>query len=220
MATMRTLFGYFRSSAAYRVRIALALKGLDYAYEAINLKPGVTEQRSEAYLKLNPQGRVPYFVDGDVRISQSPAIIEYLEEAYPDVALLPKSAGDRAYVRQLANIVACDIHPLNNLSVLMWLKADLGADENSVQKWYAHWVREGFGALESMLKNDRRTGIFCVGETPGLADLYLVPQIWNARRFNVPLDEFPTLLRIDAACNDLEAFKAAAPENQPDTPAN
>ncbi len=217
---MRTLFGYFRSSAAYRVRIALALKGLDYVYEAINLKPGVTEQRSDAYLKLNPQGRVPFFVDGDVRISQSPAIIEYLEEAYPDVALLPKSVADRAYARQLANVVACDIHPLNNLSVLMWLKADLGADESAVQKWYTHWVLEGFKALEKTLSHDNRTGKFCIDDTPGLADVYLAPQIWNARRFDVPLKDFPTLLRIDTACNDLEAFKAAAPENQPDTPVN
>lgn len=220
MGKMRTLFGYFRSSAAYRVRIALGLKGLEYKHEAVNLKPGVTEQRSAAFLNLNPQGRVPYFVDGDVRISQSPAIIEYLEEAYPRVALLPENTADRAYARQLASVIACDIHPLNNLSVLMRLKADLGADESAVNEWYAHWVREGFQALEKTLEQDSRTGKFCIGDIPGLADVYLVPQVWNARRFNVPLDDFPTLLKIDAACNELDEFKAAAPENQPDASGN
>ena len=216
---MRTLFGYFRSSAAYRVRIALGLKGLGYTYEAVNLKPGVSEQKSDAYLKLNPQGRVPFFVDGDVRIGQSPAILEYLEETCPEPALLPKDAAARAYVRQLSNLVACDIHPLNNLSVLTRLKDQFGANEAATNDWYRHWITVGFTALEKTLVAADTTGRFCYHDAPGMADVYLVPQMWNARRFGVDVDAFPTLVRIDAACNELEAFKNAAPECQPDTPA-
>lgn len=217
---MRTLYGYFRSSAAYRVRIALGLKGLEYTYEAVNLMPGVSEQKSDAYRAINPQGRVPYFVDGEVKLSQSPAILEYLEEVYPDVPLLPQGAVSRAYVRQLANIIACDIHPLNNLSVLTKLKAEFGADDTATKKWYADWITEGFTALEKIVGASAHTGRFCFGDTPGLADVYLVPQMWNARRFEVDTAAFPTLNRIDAACNTLEPFKNAAPENQPDAPKN
>lgn len=217
---MRTLYGYFRSSAAYRVRIALGLKGLDYKYEAVNLMPGVSEQKSDAYRAINPQGRVPYFVDGDVKLSQSPAILEYLEEVYPATPLLPEGAVNRAYVRQLANIIACDIHPLNNLSVLMKLKAEFGADDAATKKWYADWITEGFTALEKIVSTNAHTGRFSFGDTPGLADVYLAPQMWNARRFEVDTAAFPTLVRIDAACNTLEPFKNAAPENQPDAPKN
>lgn len=215
---MRKLYGYFRSSAAYRVRIALGLKGLEYEHVGVNLMPGVNEQKSEAYKALNPQGRVPYLVDGDIALSQSPAMLEYLDEAYPDVPLLPSDLDERARVRQLAALVGCDIHPLNNLAVLMRLKGEIGADEHTVNSWYHHWIVEGFTALEALLTEAGGTGRFCHGDKPGMADVYLIPQVWNARRFNVPLDAFPTIVRIDTACNEIEAFKAAAPENQPDAP--
>ena len=215
---MRTLYGYFRSSAAYRVRIALGLKGLAYEHAGVNLMPGVSEQKSDAYRAINPQGRVPFLIDGEVKLSQSPAILEYLDEAYPDTPLLPEGVANRAYVRQLANIIACDIHPLNNLAVLGKLKAEFGADDAMVKKWYGDWILEGFTALEKTVSESPRTGTFLYGDTPGLADVYLVPQIYNARRFEVPLGAFPTLVRIDAACNSLEPFSKAAPENQPDAP--
>lgn len=216
---MRKLYGYFRSSAAYRVRIALALKGLDFEHVGINLVPGVSEQKSDAYLALNPQGRVPYLVDGEISLSQSPAILEYLDEAYPEVPLLPSNIAERARVRQLASLIGCDIHPLNNLAVLMRLKGELGADENAVNAWYSHWITEGFTALETLLVESSETDVFCHGDKPGMADIYLVPQVWNAQRFKVPMDAFPTIAAIDSACNALDAFKVAAPENQPDTPA-
>lgn len=210
------LFGYFRSSAAYRVRIALGLKGLSFDNIPINLKPGVSEHKRESYLAVNPQGRVPFFEDGAVSISQSPAILEYLEETFPDVPLLPAGTADRAVVRQLASLIGCDIHPLNNLAVLQTLKHDFEADQSAVDAWYHKWILEGFAAFETLL--DRSAGQFCFGDAPTLADIYLVPQVWNARRFGVPLDEFPQISRIDAACNELEAFIKAAPEQQPDAP--
>ncbi|TNE61336.1 MAG: maleylacetoacetate isomerase [Alphaproteobacteria bacterium] len=216
---MRTLFGYFRSSAAYRVRIALGLKGLSYDYKAVNLKPGADEQRAPGYLALNPQGRVPYLVDGDISLGQSPAMLEYLEEAYPDVPLLPAGMRDRAYVRQLMNLVACDIHPLNNLSVLQWLKGELGADEAAVNKWYHHWIQDGFRAYEALLSSSGLAGRFSCGDVPSLADVVLVPQVWNANRFGVPLDAFPRINAIVEACNMLDGFADAAPEKQPDFPA-
>jgi len=215
---MRKLYGYFRSSAAYRVRIALGLKGLEYEHVGINLMPGVSEQKSEVYKALNPQGRVPYFIDGNVGLSQSPAILEYLDEAYTDIPLLPADMDERARVRQLASLIGCDIHPLNNVAVLMRLKGDLDVDEKGVNSWYHHWIIEGFTALEELLAGSKGTGRFCQGDRPGMADIYLVPQVWNARRFNVSLDAFPTIVRVDAACNEIEAFRKAQPENQPDAP--
>ena len=208
------LYDYFRSSAAYRVRIALALKGLESEAVSINLKPGVSEHKSESYRAINPQGRVPYLVDGDVALGQSPAILEYLEEAYPEPPLLPVSLADRAMVRQLANIIACDIHPLNNLSVLLKLKQTFSADEATVNAWYSDWIIQGFQAFEALIAN--KQGAYCFGDVPTFADIYLVPQVYNARRFNVPLDAFPSIVRVDATCNKLAAFQKALPENQPD----
>ena len=215
---MRKLFGYFRSSAAFRVRIALGLKGLAYEHASINLKPGVSEQKADSYKALNPQGRVPFLVDGDVLLSQSPAILEYLDEAYPEVKLLPSDIVERARVRQLSALVACDIHPLNNLSVLTYIKNEFGADDGTANTWYCHWIAEGFAALEALLAASERTGTFCHGDTPTLADVYVVPQMWNARRFGVDVTAFPILQRIDKNCRAIEAFKTAAPENQPDFP--
>jgi maleylacetoacetate isomerase len=214
----RILFGYYRSSAAFRVRIALALKGLNYDYRAVDLKPSANDHKAPEYLKLNPQGRVPYFVDHGFGIAQSPAILEYLDEVYPDVGLLPTKPQERAWVRQLVNVIGCDIHPLNNLSALQKLKGQFDADQNAINEWYAHWITEGFEALEAMLQASDYRGDFCFGNLPGMADVYLVPQIWNARRFNVSLDNFPILARIDAACQEHPAFMKAMPENQPDAP--
>lgn len=215
---MRKLYGYYRSSAAYRVRIALALKGLEYEQEAVNLLPSVSGQKTPEFLAINPQGRVPFFVDGDVRISQSTAILEYLDEAYLDVPLLPVDLDERARVRQLVNLIACDIHPLLNLSVTQALAGDYGVDKDGIMAWYHRWMPEGFRAFEALLAEGNSTGKFCHGDTPGMADLYLVPQLYNARRFNVPLEAYPNILRIDATCEELEAFKIAVPENQPDAP--
>ena len=215
---MRKLYGYWRSSAAYRVRIALGLKGLTYDYMAVNLMPGVSEQQSDDYKALNPQGRVPFLIDGDMALSQSPAILEYLDETYPEVRLLPEDIDERARVRQLSNVVACDIHPINNLSVLTRLKSQFGSDDDGTQEWYRHWITVGFTALEELLNESKATGRFCHGDAPSMADVYLVPQVWNAYRFGVDMDAFPTIGRIYSACNEIEAFRAAAPEVQPDAP--
>jgi len=200
------------------VRIALALKGLTYEKVGVNLLPGVSEQKSKEYKALNPQGRVPYLIDGDMSLSQSPAILEYLDEAYPDIPLLPADMDERARVRQLSALVACDIHPLNNLSVLTYLKTELDADEDAVNLWYRHWISEGFTVFEQLVAEGKDTGRFCHGDKPGMADVYLVPQVWNARRFGVDLGAFPTIVRIEAACNEIDAFFDAAPQNQPDAP--
>ena len=207
------LYGYWRSSAAYRVRIALNLKGLEAAQHPVNLRTG--EHRGEAYRRINPQGRVPVLVDGGAAYTQSIAILEYLEERYPEPPLLPGSAGERARVRALVQLVASDMHPVNNLSVLQYLVKELGAGDAQKLAWYRHWIAEGFSALEAMLA-DERTGRFCHGDAPGMADLCLVPQVYNARRFECDLSAYPTIVRIDAACAELDAFRKAAPEAQPD----
>jgi maleylpyruvate isomerase len=206
-------YTYYRSSAAYRVRIALNLKGLAAEEHYVHLRKG--EQRDEAFLKLNPQGLLPALIDGETVISQSLAIIEYLEETRPEPALLPPDAPGRARVRQLALAVACDIHPIDNLRVLGYLGSELGADEAAKAKWYRHWIVEGLGAIERLLADDA-TGEFCHGDRPGLADICLIPQLYNARRFETDLSPFPTVARIETACLKLDAFSWAAPDVQPD----
>lgn len=215
---MRALYGYYRSSAAYRVRIALNLKGLEFEHRPVDLKPAVRGQHDPAYREVNPQGRVPFLVDGEVALAQSPAILEYLEEAYPQMPLLPEDLGDRGRVRQMAALVGCDVHPLDNLSVLQYLKGPLGQEKAAVDRWYAHWILEGFRALEVWV--ERWGGRYCFGDQVTLADLYLVPQVYNARRFEVPLEAFPNLVAVDARCRELPAFQEAAPEVQPDAPAS
>lgn len=213
------LYGYFRSSAAYRVRIALNLKNIAYESVSVHLLKDGGQQNSESYKALNPTGLVPTLVDGDLAIGQSMAILEYLEETRPEPALLPPDAQGRARVRAIAQTIACDIHPLNNLRVLKYLKHTLGVDEAAKDAWYRHWVETGLASVEAMLSRSDRTGRFCHGDQPGLADLCLVPQLFNARRFNCDENAFPTIVRIDAACAELEAFQKAAPGRQPDAEA-
>jgi maleylpyruvate isomerase len=213
---MRKLYGYFRSSAAYRVRIALNLKGLDYENVFVHLTKNGGQQFASEYRALNPQALVPVLQDDDVTLTQSLAIIEYLDEVYPEPPFLPAHAVERARVRSLALMIACEIHPLNNLRVLRYLTKDLKVTEAQKDEWYRHWVLSGLAPLETQLANHFATGNFCHGDTPGLADICLVPQLANARRFNIPLDVFPNLIRIEQNCIALKAFQAAAPSAQPD----
>ncbi|EKT4466581.1 maleylacetoacetate isomerase [Pseudomonas putida] len=206
------LFTYFRSTSSYRVRIALALKGLDYQALPVNLLKG--EQRGADYLALNPQGRVPALrTDGGELLVQSPAIIEYLEEAYPQVPLLPTAAEARAKVRGVAAIIGCDVHPLHNVSVLNQLR-QLGHDETQVNQWIAHWVGQGLAAVEQLIGDEG----FCFGDQPGLADVYLIPQLYAAERFNVDLAGYPRIRRVKALAEAHPAFAKAHPSRQPDTP--
>jgi maleylpyruvate isomerase len=213
---MLQLYTYFRSSAAYRVRIALNLKGLPYESIPVHLVRHGGEQHGADFARINPAHLVPALVDGEDTLSQSMAIIEYLEETHPTPALLPKDAAGRARVRALAQAVACEIHPLNNLRVLRYLTQELNIDEAAKIKWIQHWITLGFTALEVQLANSASTGEFCHGATPSLADCCLIPQLYNARRFETPLEAFPNLVRIEAACLALEAFAQARPEAQPD----
>ncbi len=211
---MRQLYSYFRSSAAYRVRIALHLKGLAFDTIPVHLLRNGGEQHSSQYRALNPSELVPTLVDEGLNLGQSVAILEYLEEAYPIPALLPSDLTQRALVRSVVQTIACDIHPLNNLRVLQYLENTLRQDEATRATWYRHWVTRGLESLENLLSPV--SGELCFGNQPTLADCCLIPQIANARRFNTPLDAFPTLVRIDAHCRSLSAFAAAAPEHQPD----
>jgi maleylacetoacetate isomerase len=204
------LYDYYRSSACYRVRIALNLKGVEYEKRPVNLLK--SEQKSEEYRALNPQGLVPMLeIDGN-RLTQTMAIITYLDTRFPTPPLIPAMAPERAHVGAMAMIVACDIHPLNNLRVLKYLKSELGASQEAVDRWYAHWILEGLPALEAMAKP--KAGKFLFGDAPTAADVCLVPQLYNARRFDIPLDDFPTLLRAEENANTLEAFAAAHPDRQ------
>ncbi len=211
---MIRLYDYWRSSAAYRVRIALNLKGADYDRVAINILPGKDEQFSDTYRAVNPQMRVPA-VEVDGRIGfQSMAIIEWIDETVPGPALLPRDPWKRLQARAFADVIACDIHPLNNLSPLAVLRRDFGADDEAIKRWYQDWILRGFTALETMA-----SGIggkkFLFGDAPGLAEIVLVPQVANARRFDTDLSAFPRLLELDANCQALDAFQRAAPENLP-----
>lgn len=208
------LYGYFRSSAAFRVRIALNLKGL--AYDALPVHLQRNEQTRPEFLGVNPQGLVPALIDGDATLIQSLAIIEYLDEIHPDPPLLPQSAPDRARVRALAQIVACDIHPVNNLRILRYLRHRFGATDEAIATWYNHWIATGLAALERLLASDPRTGAFCHGGAPGLADIALVPQVVNAQRYRLDLGPYPTITAIHERCMKLDAFAAAHPDRQPD----
>ena len=204
------LYDYYRSSACYRVRIALNLKGVDYEKRPVNLVE--SEQQGAEYRELNPQGLVPMLeIDGH-RLTQSLAIINYLGLRFPNQPLIPALAAERAHVVAMAMTVACDIHPLNNLRVLKYLKNELGQPQEEVDRWYAHWIREGLPGLEAMAAP--RSGKFLFGDAPTGADVCLIPQLYNARRFNVRLDDFPTLLRAEENANKLEAFAAAHPDRQ------
>jgi maleylpyruvate isomerase len=208
-----TLYSYFRSSAAYRVRIAFNLKGLSYDTAAIHLQKEGGLNRKPAFRAVNPQMRVPALkLDSGEIIIQSLAIIEYLDEVHPQPPLLPSDPVERAKARALAQLVACDIHPLNNVGPLRYLKNELGIDQARIDAWYHHWVVEGFEALEALIE----AAPYAVGEDVTLADICLVPQVANARRLRVPLDRFPKIVAVDAACAKLGAFAEARPENQPD----
>jgi maleylpyruvate isomerase len=210
------LYSYFRSSAAYRVRIALNLKGLDYEYAPVHLLRDGGQQLKPEYRALNPDGIVPTLVDGDEVLNQSLAIIEYLEETHPEPPLLPRAPTDRAFVRAIALQVACEIHPLDNLRVLKYLKHQVKTPEDVKDAWYAHWVEMGFTSLEKRLAGDPRVGALCFGDTPTVADLCLVPQVFNARRFKIDMSRFPTLERIADHAEQIDAFQRAAPAQQPD----
>ena len=210
------LYSYFRSSASFRVRIALALKGLDYDYVPVHLLQGGGQQFAAEFKAMNPAALVPVLdADGTV-LTQSLAIIEYLEETRPLPPLLPGDAAGRARVRAIALAIACEIHPLNNLRVLGYLKKTLGVAEEQRNDWYRHWVETGLATVEAMLASDSRTGVCCHGDMPTLADVCLVPQIFNAQRFNCRLDHVPTVMRIHEHCLTLPAFAKSVPALQPD----
>ena len=213
------LYDYWRSSAAYRIRIALNLKGLAYEQIPVNLAPAGSEQHGARYLGVNPQGLVPALVHEGRVITQSLAICEYLDEAFPGPALRPGDPVERARVNAMALLVACDIHPINNLRVQQYLKSELEVPEPEVVSWMNHWITAGFTALERMLADDPATGLCCHGDEPGLADCCLIPQVYNAERFECDLSGFPVIGRIVEHCRALPAFADAVPERQPDAPA-
>ncbi|MDX9698760.1 MAG: maleylacetoacetate isomerase [Rhodocyclaceae bacterium] len=208
------LYNFFRSGTSHRLRIALNLKGVEYDYVAVDLRTG--EHLGAAFKAINPQQLVPALIGGELTLTQSPAIIEWLEERHPSPPLLPADPDDRARVRAMAAIVGCDIHPINNRRILEYLRNTLGCDEAAVLAWCGTWISAGFGALEAMLAADPRRGEFCFGNAPSLADVYLVPQVESARRFNVDLSPYPHLVAVDAACARLDAFRRAVPSAQID----
>jgi len=214
------LYAYWRSSASYRVRIGLNLKQLPHTLVPVQLvKEGGGEQHTPAYSALNPQHLVPTLVHGDLALRQSLAILEYLDEIWPEPALLPAAPAERARVRAMAHLVACDIQPLNNLRVLLYLEHELAQPQPAIHDWMQRWIHDGFSALETLLAQSLRAGDFCAGPSPSLADCCLIPQLYNARRFAIDLSAWPRLLEVEAACLALPAFAAAAPERQPDAPA-
>lgn len=218
---MMQLYSYYRSSASYRVRIALNLKGLPYTHHGVHLMRGGGEQHAPAYKKLNPQAQVPTLVDGSFVLTQSMAILEYLEEKHPAPALLPTGIEARAYVRQLSLISVADIHPLNNLKVLTHLTGEFGVTQEQKTAWYHKWIRQGFDAIETLLaQSPHRTGPYCCGDQVTMADICLIPQVYNARRYELDLSPWPLITAVDAQCLRLKAFADASPERQPDTPAD
>jgi maleylacetoacetate isomerase len=210
------LYTYFRSSAAYRVRIALALKGLSWTPEPVHMLRGGGEQHASKYGAIHPQRLVPVLEDEGHLFIQSMAICEYLDERYPAPPLLPGDPVARAYVRSIANAVACEVHPLNNLRVLQYITRTLRHSEEEKTGWIRHWIEEGFSALETYIVHSKLSGHFAFGDTPGLADAFLVPQIYNARRFNCDMSRYPTLMRIDKHCNERKEFGVAHPDAQVD----
>lgn len=216
---MMQLYSYYRSSASYRVRIALHYKGLAYEHHGVHLVRGGGEQHAPAYKKLNPQAQVPTLIDGDFVLTQSMAILEYLEEKHPQPPILPASPEARAYVRQLSLISVADIHPLNNLKVLTHLSGEFGITQDQKTAWYHKWIRQGFDAMETLLdRSPFRTGPYSCGDHVTMADICLVPQVYNARRYDVDMSPWPIISSIEANCLKLKAFLDASPEKQPDTP--
>ncbi len=211
------LYSYFRSSAAYRVRIGLNLKGLDYQIKPVHLLKDGGQQHQPDYVQVNPVQLLPALDDDGLIITQSLAILEYLDERYPELPLLPKASAERAWARSMAQTVACDIHPLNNLRILQYLKNELNADEDARNTWYRHWVSVGLEGLEALVqRHGQKAQPFIFGDTPGIAEICLVPQLYNARRFEIDLTAFPRLLAVEEKCLELSAFQEAAPDRQPD----
>lgn len=215
---MMKLYSYFRSSTSYRARIALNIKGLDYDIIPVHLLRDGGEQYKPEYRALNPQAAVPTLDDNGFALGQSLAIIEYLDDTHPDPALVFGDAQTRARIRQLSLAISCEIHPVNNLHVLQYLTGEMGLSDEQKKQWYAHWCREGMAQVEQILEQIGADGPYCMGEQVSMADTCLIPQLYNLRRFNVPYDDFNCVAAIEAHCLEQDAFKKAAPENQPDTP--
>jgi maleylpyruvate isomerase len=210
------LYTFFRSSASYRVRIALNLKGLTYESVPVHLRRGGGEQLGAAYKAINPQALVPAFEDNGKILTQSLAIIEYLDEIHPNPALLPKDSAERAFVRSMALVIACEVHPIQNLRVLSYVKKEYNQTDEQVNHWAQHWIDLGLSPLEQMIGAQAKRGKFCFGDTPTLADICLIPQLGNARRYGCDLSKYPAILAIEKHCNTVPAFANAAPEKQPD----
>ena len=212
------LFGYYRSSASYRLRIILNIKGLDWEYQAVNLLEG--EQRTSEYRAMNPLGLVPVLDTGEAVLAQSPAIAEYLEEQHPEPALLPSDPIGRARVREMVNSIGCEVHPLQNLGVLMYVKETYSLDDAAVQAWGRKWIDRGFSAFETMARERSSEGQFSYGDSLTLADVWLIPQLFNAHRFEMDLARYPTLVAIDNHCQTVDAVAASHPSKQPDAPSD
>lgn len=219
MSESLTLYSYWRSSAAYRVRIGLNLKGLEYGIVPVHLVKGGGQQHADSYRQMNPQELVPTLCHGQRQLTQSLAILEYLDEVWPEPSLLPATARERQRARELALLVACDIHPLNNLRVLQYFDREWNVPQPERDNWVQHWIKTGFTAMEVMLAGHPSTGEFCEGNAPTIADCCLIPQVYNARRYGIDMGAYPTITRIETHCLTLPAFDAARPEQQPDAPA-